>query len=81
MGGGNGQKSATARLRNEKKKGQGNKGSERAVNAAACNIICQVCRQSFMNVSNDAILMTHVTKKHKGKKSPAECFPRRLQVS
>ncbi|CAM9575798.1 unnamed protein product [Choristocarpus tenellus] len=91
MGGGNGQKSATARARNEKKKAQGSKGSQRAVNAAACNIICQasvpcsisrlhhqVCRQSFMNVSNDAMLRTHAINKHSGKKSPSECFPGRL---
>ncbi|CAM9503995.1 unnamed protein product, partial [Choristocarpus tenellus] len=77
MGGGNGQKSAMARSRNAKKKAQTNKGSQRAVNAAACNIVCQFCRQSFMNVSNDAILMAHVINKH-GKMIPAECFPGRL---
>lgn len=38
----------------------------------------QVCRQSFMSVSNDAMLATHVTNKHGGKKTPAECFPGRL---
>ncbi|CAM9403309.1 unnamed protein product [Discosporangium mesarthrocarpum] len=78
MGGGNGQKSATARARNEKKRAQGHKGSQLAVNAAACNIVCQVCRQSFMNVSNDAMLMTHATNKHAGKKTPKDCFPGRF---
>lgn len=38
----------------------------------------QICRQSFMKVSNDAMLMTHVNNKHGGKKTPAECFPGRL---
>ncbi|CAM9143727.1 unnamed protein product [Sphacelaria rigidula] len=42
MGGGNAQKSATARARNEAKKAKAGKGSQRAVNQAACNIICQV---------------------------------------
>ncbi|CAM9301625.1 unnamed protein product [Choristocarpus tenellus] len=79
MGGGNGQKAAFARSRNEKKKKpQGKESSQRAINAAACNIICQVCRQSFMNVSNDAILMTHVMNRHQ-KKAPADCFPGRLR--
>ncbi|CAM9339856.1 unnamed protein product [Ascophyllum nodosum] len=78
MGGGNAQKSATARARNEAKKAKAGKGSQLAVNQAACNVICQVCRQSFMKVSNDSMLMTHVTNKHGGKKTPAECFPGRL---
>lgn len=38
----------------------------------------QVCRQTFMSVSNDAMLASHVTAKHAGKKTPAECFPGRL---
>lgn len=42
MGGGNAQKSATARARNEAKKAKAGKGSQLAVNQAACNIICQV---------------------------------------
>lgn len=42
MGGGNGQKSATARARNEAKKAKSAKGSQLAVNEAACNIVCQV---------------------------------------
>lgn len=43
-----------------------------------CVCFCQVCRQSFMSVSNDAMLTTHVTNKHGGKKTAAECFPGRL---
>lgn len=78
MGGGNAQKSATARARNEAKKAKAGKGSQLAVNQAAQNVICQVCRQSFMSVSNDAMLNTHVTNKHAGKKTAAECFPGRL---
>lgn len=42
MGGGNAQKSATARARNEAKKAKASKGSQRAINQAACNIVCQV---------------------------------------
>lgn len=43
MGGGNAQKSATARARNEAKKAKAGKGSQLAVNKAAQSIICQVC--------------------------------------
>lgn len=42
MGGGNAQKSATARARNEAKKAKAGKGSQLAVNQAAQNVICQV---------------------------------------
>lgn len=42
MGGGNAQKSATARARNEAKKAKAGKGSQLAVNKAAQSIICQV---------------------------------------
>eukprot|EP00904_Undaria_pinnatifida_P000632 jgi/Undpi1/1056/HiC_scaffold_10.g04519.m1 len=41
MGGGNAQKSATARARNEAKKAKAGKGSQLAVNQAAQNVICQ----------------------------------------
>eukprot|EP00752_Nemacystus_decipiens_P007389 g6608.t1 len=78
MGGGNAQKSATARARNEAKKAKAGKGSQLAVNRAAQSIVCQVCRQTFMSVSNDAMLKAHVTAKHDKKKTPAECFPGRL---
>lgn len=43
MGGGNAQKSATARARNEAKKAKAGKGSQLAVNKAAQSIVCQVC--------------------------------------
>lgn len=43
MGGGNAQKSATARARNEAKKAKAAKGSQLAVNKAAQSIVCQVC--------------------------------------
>ncbi|CAM9891438.1 unnamed protein product [Ectocarpus sp. 4 AP-2014] len=42
MGGGNAQKSATARARNEAKKAKAGKGSQLAVNKAAQSIVCQV---------------------------------------
>lgn len=42
MGGGNAQKSATARARNEAKKAKAGKGSQLAMNQAAQNVICQV---------------------------------------
>lgn len=42
MGGGNAQKSATARKRNEEKKKKAGKGSQLAVNQAAQSIVCQV---------------------------------------
>lgn len=46
MGGGNAQKSATARARNEAKKAKAGKGSQLAVNKAAQSIICQVCARA-----------------------------------
>lgn len=47
MGGGNAQKSATARARNEAKKAKAGKGSQLAVNKAAQSIVCQVCVYVF----------------------------------
>lgn len=50
MGGGNAQKSATARARNEAKKAKAAKGSQLAVNQAACSIVCQVKTVLFPGV-------------------------------
>ncbi|KAL4535521.1 hypothetical protein Ndes2526B_g06413 [Nannochloris sp. 'desiccata'] len=74
MGGGNAQKSATARARKmeaEKKKG---KGSQLAANAACMNIVCNICRQVFMNTSTKACLQQHAENKH-SKNTLADCFP------
>lgn len=51
MGGGNAQKSATARARNEAKKAKAGKGSQLAVNKAAQSIICQVCTRAMDNAA------------------------------
>jgi len=66
--------SATARARKleaEKKKG---KGSQLAANAAAMNIVCNICRQVFMNTSTKACLAQHQENKHP-KNALADCFP------
>jgi hypothetical protein len=51
MGGGNGQKSAKAREKNQAKAKAAAKGSQLSVNAASLTIVCQICRSTFMNTS------------------------------
>lgn len=75
MGGGNGQKSATKRARNLEKLAKAAKGgSQLKANAAAMNIICQVCRSSFLCTSTKAKLTEHVEGKH-AKITFEQCFP------
>lgn len=76
MGGGNGQKSATARARNQEKQAKLAKGntSQLKVNKGAQSIICNVCRQTFVCTSNQAKLQEHIDGKH-NKQTFEACFP------
>ncbi|KAG5175885.1 At2g23090 like protein [Tribonema minus] len=76
MGGGNGQKSKAAREKAAKRDAKP-KGSQLAMNSAACNIVCQVCRQTFMMVANETTLREHALNKHP-KSAPSACFPDKL---
>lgn len=73
MGGGNGMKSKTKRDRNQAKNAKGKKGSQLASNTQAQNIICKICRTTFMCTMKPGNLMEHVDSKHP-KNSPGECF-------
>merc|ERR1719190_299313 len=79
MGGGNGQKSATARARNLAKQKSSNKKSVKYDAAAKANnqaYKCAVCMQTFMVTAKRAVLETHVEGKHASKgKTFADCFP------
>ena len=74
MGGGNAQKSATARLKAQKKAKKASKGSQLGKNAAAQNKVRQICRSSFLCTSSTAKLQEHVDGKH-AKNSLKDCFP------
>mmetsp|Transcript_22424 Transcript_22424/g.35982 ORF Transcript_22424/g.35982 Transcript_22424/m.35982 type:complete len:115 (-) Transcript_22424:116-460(-) len=84
MGGGNGQKSKTAKERNQKKKAdvakkkkmqsKDYKQDEQAKKEA---FKCTKCMQPFPNTSSQTTLSQHVASKHSGKNafSFEECFP------
>jgi len=76
MGGGNAQKSATARARNAEKAAKAAKGgsSQLKANQAAQTVVCATCRQTFMCNSTKAKLMEHVDSKH-SKSTFEACFP------
>ncbi|EFN54259.1 hypothetical protein CHLNCDRAFT_135809 [Chlorella variabilis] len=75
MGGGNAQKSATARQRKaEKDKKLAGGKSQLADNAKALSIVCQICRQSFMCNMTPAKLKEHSDSRHPKQKFE-ECFP------
>ncbi|KAK2079804.1 hypothetical protein QBZ16_002199 [Prototheca wickerhamii] len=75
MGGGNAQKTAMARAKKQemdKKRKAG--GSQLKANNAAQNIICQVCRSTFICTSTEAKLKEHSENRHPKNTFP-ECFP------
>eukprot|EP00192_Tetraselmis_astigmatica_P016224 CAMPEP_0117656934 /NCGR_PEP_ID=MMETSP0804-20121206/5064_1 /TAXON_ID=1074897 /ORGANISM="Tetraselmis astigmatica, Strain CCMP880" /LENGTH=78 /DNA_ID=CAMNT_0005463359 /DNA_START=382 /DNA_END=618 /DNA_ORIENTATION=- len=74
MGGGNAQKSATARARNLEKAAKAKKGSQLATNEKAMNIQCKVCLQTFMGTATEDKLKEHWDSKHK-KLDFYQCFP------
>jgi hypothetical protein len=77
MGGGNAQKSAIARLRNQKNAGQTDeerKASSDKAKKDACGFICAICRTTFMINVKPPTLYLHVTSKHPAGTDPASCF-------
>lgn len=77
MGGGNAQKSAAARERNQKKMGKTDEerkaaSAKAAVDAAA--FICKICKTAFMINVKPPTLHLHVTAKHPTCTDPTECF-------
>ncbi|CAI4218577.1 unnamed protein product [Parascedosporium putredinis] len=68
---GNGAKAQQKRERNQKD--QKSAKSQLKTNAAACNIVCSICKQTFLQTSKAPALATHAENKHS--KTIAECFP------
>ncbi|AEO70244.1 cd8bb30f-c0c8-451e-a54f-6c36a241091c [Thermothielavioides terrestris] len=72
MGGGNGAKAAQKRARNNQKIAT-KPGSQLKSNAAAMNIICAQCKQSFLSTSREPQLTLHAVNKHNA--TLPQCFP------
>ncbi|KAK4051353.1 hypothetical protein OIV83_002837 [Microbotryomycetes sp. JL201] len=70
---GNGAKAA---LRKEKQAAAGGKsqGSQLKANAAALNIQCAICKQTFLQTTKAPALTEHAVNKHKGG-TLESCFP------
>jgi Zinc-binding len=78
MGGGNAQKSAAARERNQKKMGKTDEERKAAAQKAAkdaAGFVCGLCKMTFMINVKPPTLMLHVTSKHPAGTDPASCFP------
>lgn len=73
MGGGNAQKSAAKRAKNQAKEKKKGAGSQLKVNASANTIVCKVCYNSFMCTASATILAEHAKNKHE--KTLTQCFP------
>ncbi|KAL6207921.1 hypothetical protein ACLB2K_018873 [Fragaria x ananassa] len=73
MGGGNGQKSKTARLRNLEKQKPA-KGSQLDSNMKAMTIQCKVCMQAFICTTTEVKCREHAEAKHP-KSDVYACFP------
>jgi hypothetical protein len=77
MGGGNAQKSAAARERNQKKLGKTDeerKASSAKASADAAAFVCKLCRTTFMINVKPPTLHLHVTAKHPAGTAPTDCF-------
>lgn len=74
MGGGNAQKSKTARERNLEKAKAGAKGSQLESNKKAMSIQCKVCMQEFMCTTSEVKCREHAEAKHP-KSDVYACFP------
>ncbi|KAL2914554.1 hypothetical protein HK105_205905 [Polyrhizophydium stewartii] len=70
---GNGAKAAMRRERSDKD-GKGSAKSQLKSNQAAMNIICGICRQTFLQTIKRKALEEHIESKHSGKEFSA-CFP------
>ena len=78
MGGGNAQKSAAARERNQKKLGKTDEERKAASQKAAkdaAGYVCGLCKMTFMINVKPPTLLLHVTSKHPAGTEPASCFP------
>jgi hypothetical protein len=78
MVGGNGQKSAAARERNQKKIGKTEEERKAAAAKAAKDAQghkCLLCLMTFMINVKPPTLMDHVVKKHPAGTDPVSCFP------
>jgi hypothetical protein len=78
MGGGNAQKSAAARERNQKKLGKTDEERKAASLKAqkdAAGFVCGLCKMTFMINVKPPTLLLHVTSKHPAGTDPASCFP------
>ncbi|KAI8143625.1 At2g23090 like protein [Fennellomyces sp. T-0311] len=69
---GNGAKAQMKRERNAKGAGKEAK-SQLKVNAAAKNIVCKTCFQTFLTTASEKLLQEHASNKHN--KTVKECFP------
>ncbi|EGG17429.1 hypothetical protein DFA_08424 [Cavenderia fasciculata] len=75
MPSGNGAKAQQKRERNLKKAaGETKAHSQLKSNEAAKNIMCNVCRQSFMCTAKEPELRLHAENKHVGR-AFTDCFP------
>ncbi|ORX49451.1 DUF1909-domain-containing protein [Hesseltinella vesiculosa] len=70
---GNGQKAQMKRERNAQKAAGKGGNSQLKVNAAAKNIICKKCFQTFLCTSREKALTEHAENKHG--MSMKDCFP------
>ncbi|KAG0702693.1 At2g23090 like protein [Suillus ampliporus] len=70
---GNGAKAAQKRERNAGKSADKGPTSRTKVNEAAKNIVCQTCKQTFLQTTRAPALEEHAQNKHS--KTMAECFP------
>uniref|UniRef100_K3WAH5 At2g23090-like zinc-binding domain-containing protein n=1 Tax=Globisporangium ultimum (strain ATCC 200006 / CBS 805.95 / DAOM BR144) TaxID=431595 RepID=K3WAH5_GLOUD len=81
MGGGNGQKSATARERNAAKKMKEAKLKQREANKGKITadregLKCKICMTTFMITANIKLLEEHFNSKHNQKgMTITQCFP------
>lgn len=66
--------SATARARKQAELAKASKGSQLKVNAACMSILCNVCRQQFMNTTQTKVLTDHAESRHP-KQTFQQCFP------
>ncbi|ORE10612.1 DUF1909-domain-containing protein, partial [Rhizopus microsporus var. microsporus] len=74
-----GAKAQMKRERNAKQNQKKDGASQLKANAAAKNIICKTCFQTFLCTSREKALTEHAQNKHN--KTMKECFPGKFTVS
>ncbi|KAG8943194.1 hypothetical protein FRC04_003157 [Tulasnella sp. 424] len=72
---GNGAKAQQKRERNADKNAKKGSSSQSKTNEAAKNILCEICRQTFLVTTRLPQLQQHVDNKHSGK-TVKDCFPK-----